>query len=68
MHNVFHLSFFVFLLMWWDPIGALDPIVAGDIQEYKLKRIVSHKKAKGRLVYQVRWRGYNAMENSWLRE
>ena len=41
-----------------------DPIVAGGNQEYEIKRILSTKKTKGRLVYQVRWRGYNSMEDS----
>ena len=44
----------------------MDPIVAGDNQEYEIKRIVSHKKTRGRLIYQVRWRGYDAMGDSWL--
>ena len=29
---------------------------------------MSHKKIRGRLVYQVGWRGHDAMEDSWLRE
>ena len=29
---------------------------------------MSYKKTKGRTVYQVRWRGYDAMKDSWSRE
>ena len=29
---------------------------------------MSHKNPKFRLVYQVIWRGYNAIEDTWVRE
>ena len=45
-----------------------DTIVTGENQEYEVERIVSHKKTSDRLVYQVRWRGYDAMEDNCLRE
>ena len=45
-----------------------DPIVADYNQDYEIKMIVDHKKTRGRLVYQVICRGYDATENSWLRE
>ena len=47
---------------------TLNPIVVGDNQECEIERIVSHKKTRGRTAYQVRWKGYDATENSWLRE
>ena len=42
MHNVFHLSFLYQYLPHGTQQKSLDPIVAGDNQEYKIKRIVSH--------------------------
>ena len=39
-------------------------IVAGDNQEYEIERIISHMKTICRIVYQVRYRGYDAMEDS----
>ena len=46
----------------------MDPIVGGENQEYEIERFVSYKKTKGRTVYQARWRGYDATEDSWLSE
>ena len=34
----------------------------------KIKRNVFHKNTRVRKVYQVRWRGYDGTENSWLGE
>ena len=48
--------------------GAPDPIFAGKSQEYKIERIVTHKKTRIRTVYLVRWRVYDAIEDIWLRE
>ena len=45
-----------------------DLIVEGDNQEYEIKSSVLHKKTRGRLLYQIKWKGYDATENSWLRE
>ena len=56
------------ILTWWDPVEAQDLSVAGDNQEYEIERILSHKKTRNRMLYQVRWRGYDAMEDSWLGE
>ena len=64
MHNIFYVSLLHPCLPGGTQKGPLDPIVAGDNQEYKIKRFVSHNKIKGRLMYQVRWRGYDAMEDS----
>ena len=48
--------------------GPSDLILAGYNQEYEIKRIMSYKKIRARLVYQVRWRGYDVIEDSWLKE
>ena len=45
----------------------MDPIIAGENQEYEIKRIVTHKKITGRILYQVIQRGYDTMED-WLKE
>ena len=67
LHSVFH----VVVLHLYSPggtqQGAPDPIVVGDNQEYEIERIVSQKKKRGRIVFQVRCIGYYAMEDSWLR-
>ena len=46
----------------------LDPVFTEDNQEYGIERLVSNKKTRGRFIYQGRWRGYDAMEDNWLRE
>ena len=45
----------------------MDPIISDDKQEYEIERIVYHKKTRNRTVYQVKYKGYNAMEDSWLK-
>ena len=37
-------------------------------QEYEIKRLVTHNKTRFRILCQVRWWGYDAIEESWLRE
>lgn len=34
--------------------------------EYEVEAIVDHKKAKGRTLYRVRWKGYSAKDDTWL--
>ena len=68
MHSVLYVNFFVSILTWWDPVGPTHPIIARDSQEYKIMKIMSHKKTISRLVYQVKWKGYATAEYSCLRE
>ena len=49
-------------------IRAQDLIIVGQNQQYEIKRIASNKNTRGRTIYQVRWRGYDAIEDSWLSE
>ena len=68
VHNIFNLSLFHPYLPGGTQQRPLDPVIAGDNQEYEIKRIVFQKKIRCKLVYQVRWRSYAATEDSWLRE
>jgi hypothetical protein len=34
-------------------------------QEYKVKKILNHKRVSGKLYYLVKWKGYNTLENTW---
>ena len=42
--------------------------MAGYSQVYEIKNAIAHRKTKGRTFYQVRWRGYDAYEDSQLKE
>ena len=68
VHNILHVSFFDPNLPGGTQQGPPDSIVARDNQEYEIDRIVSHKKKRGKTVYQVRWSGYNATKDDWLSE
>ena len=43
-------------------------MAAGDNREYEIYRIVSQNKTRDRAAYQFKWRGYDAIDDSWLRE
>ena len=67
MQNIFYVS----LLHPYLPGGTKygpNPIFTGENQEYEIERTVAHKNIRGRFVYQVRWRSYDIIENSWFRE
>ena len=64
MHNVFHVGLLHLYLPGGTQKGPLDLIVAGKNQEYKIERIVTHKKTRIKILYQVIWRGYDVMENN----
>ena len=64
VHNVFYKSFLHPYLTGGTYWGPLDPIVAVENQECEIERSISHKKARGGTIYQVRWIGYDAMEDS----
>ena len=49
-------------------IEPLYSIVVGDNQMYEIATIIDHKKKRGSTLYQVRQRGYDAVDNSWLRK
>ena len=68
MHNIFLVSLLYPHLYGGNQKSTTNAIALGDNQEYEIDRIMSHKKTRGRTMYQVRWRGYNTMKNSWLRE
>ena len=68
MHNIFHVSFLHIYLPGGTHWGTPNTIFIGDNQKYKIERIMYYKKTGGRVVYQIRWRGYDAIENTWLGE
>jgi hypothetical protein len=35
------------------------------LEEYEVKRIIDKQKRKGKLHYRVRWKGYNAEDDTW---
>ena len=34
-------------------------------EEYEVEKIVGERKIKGKLYYHMRWRGYDAEDNTW---
>ena len=64
----FMLIFYIHTYLVGPSKGAPNPIVACEKQVYGIKRIITHKKNRGRIVYQVIWRGYDATEESRLKE
>ena len=67
MHSIFYVSLLHLHLPSKTQQGLFDPIVASENQQYEIKRIMTHKKPRVKTVYQVRFRGYDAPEDSWLR-
>ena len=68
MHNVFYVSLLHLCLPCVTLWGPLDPIVAGENQEYEIERIVTHMKTRCRIIYQLKCKEYDATEDNWLRE
>ena len=67
VRNIFHVRFLNPYLPGATQEVPLDTIGAGDNREYEIKRILSYNKIRWKTIYQVRWRGYGTMEDSWLR-
>ena len=67
IHDVFHVE----LLMPYkeDSFGCFEalppPIITEEgEEEYKVEKIVAWEWHKGKLYYQVRWKGYDSLEDT----
>ena len=63
MQNVFCVN----LLHPYLPVGTQyephDPLIADENQEYEIKKIVTHKMTRCKILYQVRYWGSDAIED-----
>ena len=65
----------IFIRVFWEQTylkgcsnASPDPIIACGNQDYEIKSIVLHKTTRGRSLYKVIWRRYNAIEATFLKE
>ena len=63
-------EFVASILAWWPGRGPWNILlqVTTRFQEYEVERMMYHKNTRVRTIYKVKWNGYDAMEDGWLRE
>ena len=68
MHNVINISHLRPYRLDLDPsrnhlANPRDDLIASE--EYEVERLVGHRRRGKGMIYQVRWKGYDALEDTW---
>lgn len=65
MHNVFNVSL---LKKYFGDVLHPPPVEVDGKDEYEIEKILSHRRMGKGLQFLIRWKGYDASEDSWLSE
>ena len=68
VHPIFHVSLLRRYQPGGDGVEPPPPVTIDEEDEYEVEALVAHRVRRGTREHLVRWRGYDASEDTWLPE